>query len=505
MPRLGFCLVLLIAFSASADNPETLTERSQSRARAVLDTAVTAIGGADALQSIDAVRIQLSGDLWPRLQMTTPEPPFEKGRFDETLLFDLKNNRVSVEQRNDGQGFTGHNRTIIKGGEGTNYDLRARVATPIPAAQTTGQQFVQYYRRIPNLLLRQALNNANSLRHLGKDQFENREHDVITFVMPDTQQVALYVDGKSGLISKYELIFTDALTGEDAAEIIFSDYTTSGKLKVPQKWTWRIAGDVQARYDVKAEFNPSISDSSFAMADAGFQKVDAPPATLEANVERLADGVYVIQNVAGNNQNTLAVEFRDHILAVEAPGTSAGADNVIRRIKETIPNKPIRYIAMTHHHGDHIGGLRSFIAEGATVVTTRANQKTVEIMAAAPQNDRLAKTPRKPEFALIEKGRRVFTDGTRTVELIDIGPNPHAREMVVAYLPNERIVFQGDLFGLPNNNAPFGPPQSSTLAFAASLKEKGLKVDRIAAVHGRTATIADFERATATQTAGGAQ
>ena len=25
---------------------------------------------------------------------------------------------------------------------------------------------------------------------------------------------------------------------------------------------------------------------------------------------------------------------------------------------------------MTHHHGDHIGGMRSFIAEGATVITT---------------------------------------------------------------------------------------------------------------------------------------
>src|SRR5687767_11954155 len=167
MSRFAFALVLLTAVSALADNPETLTERSQSRARAVLDAAVAATGGAEALQSIDAVRIQLSGDIWPRLQMTTPEPPFESGRFEETLLFDLKNNRVNVEQRNNGAGFTGHNRTIIKGGEGTNYDLRAKIATPIPAAQTTGQQFVQYYRRLPNLLLRQALNNANSLRHLG--------------------------------------------------------------------------------------------------------------------------------------------------------------------------------------------------------------------------------------------------------------------------------------------------------------------------------------------------
>ena len=98
------------------------------------------------------------------------------------------------------------------------------------------------------------------------------------------------------------------------------------------------------------------------------------PTLCDEKVEQLADGVFVIQNVAGQNQNTLAVEFKDYIVAVEAPGSSAGADKVIERIKTAIPGKPIRYVAMTHHHGDHIGGLRSFIAEGATVVTTPGNR-----------------------------------------------------------------------------------------------------------------------------------
>jgi glyoxylase-like metal-dependent hydrolase (beta-lactamase superfamily II) len=503
MSRVAICLMLFSSVAFAADNPETFTERSHTRARAALDKAVEAIGGETALQSIEVVHLKLRGDTWPRLQMTTPDPPYEKGSFDESLLFDLKNNRLSLEQRNTGAGFNGHNRVIISGGEGTNYDLRARTATPIPAAQTTGQQFVQYYRRLPNLLLRQALDRANTLRYLGEDTFDGRKHDVITFVMPDTQQVALYLDSKSGLVSKYELVFTDPLTGDEAAEILFSDYTTSGPLKVPRKWMWRIAGETQASYDVNVQFNPAISDSNFQVADSDFQKVTPPPATLEASVEKLSNGVYVIQNVAGNNQNTLAVEFRDHILAVEAPGSSAGAENVIKRIKETIPGKPVRYIAMTHHHGDHIGGLRAFIAEGATVVTTPANRRIVETMAAAPQSDRLAKTPRKPTITFIENGRRVFTDGSQRVELIDIGPNPHAREMVVAYLPNERIVFQGDLFFLPNNDAPPGPAQASTISFAQKLKEKGLDVDRIASVHGRTASIDDLRRATEPTAQGG--
>jgi hypothetical protein len=98
---------------------------------------------------------------------------------------------------------------------------------------------------------------------------------------------------------------------------------------------------------------------------------------------------------------------------------------------------------------------------------------------------------------MIEGDRRVLTDGTRTLELIDIGPNPHAREMVIAWLPVERVVFQGDLFFVPANDAPFGPPQATTVSFAKKLKELGLPVARIASVHGKTATIDQFRSATA--------
>jgi hypothetical protein len=119
----------------------------------------------------------------------------------------------------------------------------------------------------------------------------------------------------------------------------------------------------------------------------------------------------------------------------------------------------------------------------------------VETMAAAPLADRLGRAPRKPEFVFVEGGRRVLTDGEHSVELIDVGPNPHAKELLVAWLPKQRILFQGDLFFVPANNAPAGPPQPSTISFAQKLKEHGLAPQKIASVHGRTASFEEFTRA----------
>jgi glyoxylase-like metal-dependent hydrolase (beta-lactamase superfamily II) len=499
MSRHAVTLVLLASAAvAGAENVETMTERSQEKARAVLDRAVEANGGAEALRAVEVVRLHLSGKTFPRLQMTTPAPPFEGGTFDETILVDLEKNRLRLEQKLGGFGFEGDTTIAIADGTGNVYDNRAKTITPVPAEQATQQQFIQYHRRLPNLLLRQAIDRTASLRYLGEDEFEGRRHEVVTFVMPDTQQVALYVDAATGLVSKYELIFVDSLTGEEASEIVFGNYRKIGNYQVPGSWQQRLAGEVSADYAVRVEINPAVADDSFKVAATGYTQVEPVPTNLEEKVDRLADGVYVIQNVAGQNQNTLAVGFADYVAAIEAPGTSDGADAVIAKIKELFPGKPIRYVAMTHHHGDHIGGMRSFVAEGATVVTTAANRPVIEAMAAAKQNDRLGKNPRKPEFLLLEDGKRVIEDGARRVELIDIGPHPHAREMVVAWLPKESVLFQGDLFFVPNNGAPFGPPQPSTAAFAKKLRELGLSPARVASVHGETATAEQFREATAT-------
>ena len=90
----------------------------------------------------------------------------------------------------------------------------------------------------------------------------------------------------------------------------------------------------------------------------------------------------------------------------------------------------------------------------------------------------------------------MLRDASRALELFDIGPNPHAREMLIAYLPKQHLLFQADVFNMPYTPSPLAPAQALTRGFAERVRELGLEVERIVGVHGPTAKVSDFSALT---------
>ena len=91
--------------------------------------------------------------------------------------------------------------------------------------------------------------------------------------------------------------------------------------------------------------------------------------------------------------HSVAIDQADHVVVVEGPQTEARSLAVIAKVKETIPNKPIKYLINTHVHFDHSGGLRTWVDEGATIVTHEMNKPYYEQAWAAPHTlnpDKLA-------------------------------------------------------------------------------------------------------------------
>ena len=71
--------------------------------------------------------------------------------------------------------------------------------------------------------------------------------------------------------------------------------------------------------------------------------------------------------------------------------------------------------------------------------------------------------------------------------MLDIGSGPHTEAMLVAYLPSEKMIFQGDLLNRPANNDP-ATINDTTVYFANWLDTKKLDVERVIGVHGPPST-----------------
>ena len=214
-------------------------------------------------------------------------------------------------------------------------------------------------------------------------------------------------------------------------------------------------------------------------AQAGGRGNAPPPMTV--TTEKLGDGL-VRFTTGGGSYDSLIVEFRDHLMMLEAGQSEARALAYIAEAKKMFPNKPIRYVVNTHPHADHTGGLPALVAEGATIVTHRNNQEFFERALNTPRTllaDTLAKNPRK---ARVESfgDKKVYSEGGRVVELYHVDPVPHSNGLIVAYFPKERILFQGD-FSLPGQAGQ--PANDHVKALAPVLKKLNLSFDRYINVH----------------------
>jgi len=223
----------------------------------------------------------------------------------------------------------------------------------------------------------------------------------------------------------------------------------------------------------------------------------AQPAPVRVESAKIADGVFYL---TGGSHHSLAVEMKDYIVLVDVPQTEERAHAVIAKAKEVIPNKPIRYLVTSHHHWDHLGGIRTAMDEGATIVTHQTNKAFLERVAKTPHTlnpDRLSASKKSVKIQTVG-AKGTLTDGTRTIELHLLTNYEHTGDMLVVYLPKEKILAEPDAFTAPPT--PTTPLVVTAVPYAVALYDniQRLKLDvkTIAPFHGaRMTDVAELARA----------
>jgi len=295
----------------------------------------------------------------------------------------------------------------------------------------------------------------------------------------------------NNLVERVETRGDDPWFGDIITETTYSDYRDFGGVKFPTRIAQTQGGFPTLTLTI-AEVRPQ-ADVTIEVP-ANVRQAPAPPAPA-VETRQLADGVF---HLTGGFQHTTAVAFKDHIVLVDAGPDETRARDVFEAAKKAIPNKPIKYLINTHHHFDHLGGLRYAVSEGVRVITQVQNKSFYDKVLANPHTvkpDRLSQSPKAAVFETVGD-TRVLTDGTRRMVLHRIQGFSHDDTVLMAYLPKEKILIQTDAYNPPPADAP-RPPAISPLFVTLYDNIQRLKLDVVQIVpgHGRLVTFTDLRAA----------
>jgi glyoxylase-like metal-dependent hydrolase (beta-lactamase superfamily II) len=257
---------------------------------------------------------------------------------------------------------------------------------------------------------------------------------------------------------------TDNIDGDSTLDLMLTDFRPEAALSIPRMLSYMLNGHTIAELKIeRVRLNPTEpppappslpllkSDANGGRvpfqwvlrreAMGGYSEDDS---LAKQHLVRVTDGVFL---VAGRTHNALIVELSDRLVVVDAPLDNAYSKWVLDTCRERFPMKPVTTLVLTHHHNDHCGGAREFVAAGVDVIVGASNQQYFTRMFTAAHEldkDTLQQAPKPAHITEVAEGM-TLQSASRTLQLLRI-PNHHAEGMLVAFLPKERIAFVADLW-----------------------------------------------------------
>ena len=182
-------------------------------------------------------------------------------------------------------------------------------------------------------------------------------------------------------------------------------------------------------------------------------KTFASAADLEVkkvSFDKLSDHAYAY--TAEGDPNTGIIIGDDAVMVIDTQATPVMAQDVIRRIRE-VTDKPIQYVLLSHYHAVRVLGASAYGAEHII-----ASEDTRDLIVERGQFDKDSEIGRFPRlFQNVESVPDGLTWPTMTfnrkmtlwlgkleVQILQLGRG-HTKGDTVAWLPQEKILFSGDL------------------------------------------------------------
>ncbi|HEY0963202.1 MAG TPA: MBL fold metallo-hydrolase [Pseudomonadales bacterium] len=474
--------------------------QAQDAARQAVLDAANAMGGVERLESLSSLRLRgygheayQDGGSEITTERAAPEKMTNLTAYERTI--DVQNARTRVKARAF-RAFVFAARAMMQG-QPVHQVLDGDVAYDVPAngEPRRASDVAARHRRMellaqPVMAVRTALDPAS---RLAAPRNENGLQ-LIDVVTADDAQYTLAIDPAGKLPAWVQWIGPHENLGELRYRAEYSAWApVEGGLQLPMSYNTvsDFRDTVMLRLHVdRYEVDASIDELA---APAAVRAAPAPVPAYTVEAQPVAQGVWLM---AGNNgANSVLLEFADHLALFEVPTNRAWTQAVIDTARSTVPGKPLTQAIISHHHFDHTGGLRVAVAEGLEIVTQAGNVAWFEEIIGRPVTrfaDALSENP-KPLATLAVDDHLRMEDSALTVDVYRTVANAHMAHGLLAYLPDHKLLLQGDLFDRNWEVYFWGDTYEANLAY------RNMDVERDVPIHGTVTPIADVRSLLARQ------
>jgi glyoxylase-like metal-dependent hydrolase (beta-lactamase superfamily II) len=487
------------------------------------DKAFAGIGGKAAIQGLQNFELTISGQAYTAGEGLRPsDPPLLGATSDGTTIsYDLAGDKLAIHHKRTLTLFfplTQDYKEIVTGNQGFldgSDSLFGYPGGPLLSDRTAA---IRRQQRLlnPHLILKDVAANPSIATDGGAALLDGSVHNLLVVSDP-VHPITLYVNAKTGKIAKLSTLENEPLHRDVPVEVFYEGWeSTSSGLFFPKNVYMGVDGHLISSETRKAvAVNGTLAPTLFQLPtgtnlppynaeDAGrgasqhvFHQIFSSfgialdGLDLTTNDTVLAEGVHYLK---GFSHNTIVVEQANGIVVLEAPLYPERSDAVISWIKTQFPGKPITHVLATHHHSDHAGGLRSYVAEGTKVVVHESLTPFYQELFRAPSTvrpDALAKKPTLATVVPVAIGTPLRLDDVKHPVVAYNLPNSHAADMLLFYLPNEKIAFASDLFNPGQGGFGNGPKE----LYTAIKTTYNLDVTTVTGGHGDKSTLADLQQA----------
>jgi glyoxylase-like metal-dependent hydrolase (beta-lactamase superfamily II) len=481
----------------------------------LVKAAVTAQGGADALKALKSIAIKGEAKHWePGQSYKADGEPRFLGDTTFTTTWDLTKGTAKIDldraMKYPAVETVKYSEVITPT---LGFVTNDKGSTPASSMRVAAQ-LRELERASPTLLLK-AMEDAKNVVAAPDQKLGKETLPAVSYTDNGIKFTILF-DPKTHLPAAIRTLDDDNISGDSNYDLVLGDWKAVGGVKVAHTLTYNLndveVGKVSYK-DITA--NPPIAEGAFAPSDAVKAAAKGPSTGNNVPYQWVlrrialarfldADTIYYPPNappkmveLAPNVQqvitgaNNLIVNMKDGLAIFDAPVGEIQSKWVIDAAKAKYPGKSIKYLILTHHHMDHTGGMRSYAAEGATIIVPSPDKAYFEKdlrTAHTVVSDALAKTPKNVQVVEVKDQMSLNDADGQEIKLYRID-NPHVDGMLLGHIVKDNVVWVTDLYSPGRDTA----KNEGNTSVAAAVKKLGITGAIFAGGHGSNGKQSDLD------------